>query len=66
MSMASRFLLKLSLTLPRELRTNLLKFATFPDSSENLQDVSIGVAVSEPVTEMTYIALDDVVHVNYS
>ena len=43
-----------------------LKFATLPDTYKNLANVSIGVATSEPVTERTYIALDDVVHVNYS
>ncbi|KAG8530327.1 uncharacterized protein KY384_004829 [Bacidia gigantensis] len=43
-----------------------LKFATFPDTYKNLANVSIGVAVSEPLTERTYIALDDVKHVNYS
>ncbi|KAI4210457.1 MAG: hypothetical protein LQ351_006683 [Letrouitia transgressa] len=43
-----------------------LKYATFPDSYKNLANVSIGVATSEPITERTYIALDNVRHVNYS
>ena len=43
-----------------------LKFAELPPSYKNLQNVSIGVATSEPLTERTYIALDDVKHVNYS
>ncbi|KAL8747290.1 MAG: hypothetical protein Q9190_000796 [Brigantiaea leucoxantha] len=43
-----------------------LKFATFPDSYKNLVNVSIGVAVSEPLTERTYIALDNVKHINHS
>ena len=42
-----------------------LKFATLPGYT-NLQNVSIGVATSDPVTERTYIALDDVKHTNYS
>ena len=43
-----------------------LKFTTFPDSYTGLANVSIGVATSEPITERTYIALDDVVHTNNS
>lgn len=41
-----------------------LKLATLPSTYTNLANVSIGVATSEPITERTYIALDDVVHVN--
>ena len=43
-----------------------LKLATFPDSYKNLQNVTIGVATSEPLTERTYIGLDDVKHINYT
>ena len=43
-----------------------LKLATFPDTFKGVANVSIGVATSEPITERTYIALDDVVHTNYS
>ena len=43
-----------------------LKLATLPDAYKNLQNVSIGVATSSPITERTYIALDDVKHTNYS
>ncbi|CAF9921133.1 MAG: hypothetical protein HETSPECPRED_004445 [Heterodermia speciosa] len=43
-----------------------LKFATFPDTYKNLKNASIGVATSEPVTERTYIALDNVKHINHS
>ncbi|KAI4187016.1 MAG: hypothetical protein L6R41_003094 [Letrouitia leprolyta] len=43
-----------------------LKYAVLPDSYKNLVNVSIGVATSAPITERTYIALDDVKHVNNS
>ncbi|KAI4238218.1 MAG: hypothetical protein L6R40_005758 [Gallowayella cf. fulva] len=43
-----------------------LKLAVLPGSYQNLANVSIGVATSAPVTERTYIALDDVRHVNYT
>lgn len=51
---------------PQGKQNQPLKFFTFPDTWKNLQNVSLGVAVSEPLTERTYIALDDVAHVNYS
>ena len=51
---------------PEGAQNQPLKFATFPDTYKNLQNVSIGVADSEPIAERTYIALDDVVHTNYS
>ncbi|KAL8799660.1 MAG: hypothetical protein Q9182_005730 [Xanthomendoza sp. 2 TL-2023] len=51
---------------PKGSQNQPLVFATFPDSYKNLQNVSIGVATSSPVTERTYIALDDVVHINHS
>ena len=51
---------------PQGKQNQPLKFAKFPNSYKNLQNVSIGVAVSEPLTERTYIALDDVAHTNYS
>lgn len=43
-----------------------LIFATLPANYRNLQNVTIAVATSEPITERTYIALDNVRHINYS
>ena len=43
-----------------------LKLAKLPDTYKNLANVSIGVATSSPISERTYIALDDVVHINYT
>ena len=43
-----------------------LKLAVLPSSYKNLQNVSIGVATSAPISERTYIAFDDVKHINYS
>ncbi|KAF2228896.1 hypothetical protein EV356DRAFT_476343, partial [Viridothelium virens] len=43
-----------------------LIFATLPNTFTDLAEVDIGVATSEPLTERTYIALDDVTHVNHS
>lgn len=43
-----------------------LIFATLPSTFTDLAEVDIGVATSEPLTERTYIALDDVTHVNYA
>ena len=51
---------------PKGAQNQPLTFATFPSSYTNLQNVSIGVATSEPLTERTYIALDDVKHVNHA
>ena len=51
---------------PKGAQNQPLIFAELPDSYKNLANVSIGVATSEPVTERTYIALDDVKHVNNS
>ena len=49
---------------PQGSQNQPLKLAVLPDSYRNLANVSIGVATSSPVTERTYIALDDVQHVN--
>ena len=51
---------------PEGIQNQPLKLATFPDTYKNLQNVSLGVATSEPLTERTYIALDDIAHTNYS
>ena len=51
---------------PKGVQNQPLVFGQLPDSYKNLQNVSIGVADSEPVAERTYIALDDVIHTNYS
>ncbi|KAL8821130.1 MAG: hypothetical protein Q9223_000785 [Gallowayella weberi] len=51
---------------PQGSQNQPLVLATFPDSYKNLLNVSIGVATSSPVTERTYIALDNVVHINHS
>ncbi|KAF2724622.1 hypothetical protein K431DRAFT_291705 [Polychaeton citri CBS 116435] len=42
-----------------------LVLGTFPDTYRNLQNVTFAVASSEPISERTYIALDDVTHVNH-
>ena len=51
---------------PKGTQNQPLVLGTFPDTYKNLQNVSIGVADSEPVAERTYIAFDDVTHTNYS
>ncbi|KAG7004938.1 hypothetical protein G7Y79_00022g051590 [Physcia stellaris] len=51
---------------PKGSQNQPLKLAVLPSSYRNLANVSIGVATSSPLTERTYIALDDVKHVNYS
>ncbi|KAI4252930.1 MAG: hypothetical protein LQ352_004002 [Teloschistes flavicans] len=51
---------------PEGAQNQPLVFATLPDTYKNLVNVSIGVATSEPVSERTYIALDDVIHINHS
>ena len=51
---------------PQGAQNQPLKLATFPNTYKNLKNVSIGVATSEPVTERTYIALDNVKHINNS
>lgn len=43
-----------------------LIFAQLPNTFTGLASVDIGVATSEPISERTYIALDDVTHVNYA
>ena len=51
---------------PQGKQNQPLKFVKLPNTFRNLANVSIGVAVSEPLTERTYIGLDDVKHTNYS
>ena len=50
---------------PKAALNQPLVFGELPGYTD-LQNVSIGVATSEPLTERTYIALDDVKHTNYS
>jgi hypothetical protein len=50
---------------PTGLINQPLTYGQFPSSYSNLKNVTIGVAVSEPITERTYIGLDDVIHVNH-
>ncbi|KAL9081616.1 MAG: hypothetical protein Q9159_007206 [Coniocarpon cinnabarinum] len=42
-----------------------LVFAELPSTYKNLKNVTFAVASSEPISERTYIALDDVTHVNH-
>lgn len=51
---------------PKGAQNQPLIFATLPKTFKNLQNVTLGVAVGEPITERTYIAVDDVKHTNYS
>ena len=46
------------------LNANLV-FAQLPDTYKDLKSVKFAVASSEPIAERTYIALDDVQHVNH-
>ena len=43
-----------------------LVYAELPGTFTNLQNVTFAVASSEPVAERTYIALDNVRHINHS
>jgi hypothetical protein len=40
-------------------------YAELPASFKNLKNVTWAVASSEPISERTYIALDNVKHVNH-
>lgn len=42
-----------------------LVYAELPEGFKNLKNVTFAVASSEPISERTYIALDDVKHVNH-
>lgn len=43
-----------------------LQYAELPATFKNLQNVTFAVATSEPITERTYIGLDNVRHINHS
>lgn len=51
---------------PTGLTNQPLAFAQLPDNYKNLQNVTIGLAVAEPLTERTYFQVDNLKHVNYS
>ncbi|QIW98757.1 hypothetical protein AMS68_004275 [Peltaster fructicola] len=51
---------------PKSAINEPLIFAQLPAGFTNLKNATFAVATSEPLTERTYIALDNVRHINYS